>query len=73
MVGDDKAEQDDGGHRNKGLQRRRVEGSLQQQQTELRLTAQKCLCVQKLGEIDPKGSIATVVSHSQTKICFRYP
>lgn len=41
MVGDDKAEQDDGGHGNKGLQRRRVEGSLQQQQIGLRLTAQK--------------------------------
>lgn len=44
VVGDDKAEQDDGGHGNKCLQRRRVEGSLQQQQTELRLTAQKNMC-----------------------------
>lgn len=37
MVGDDKAEQDDGGHGDEGLERSRVEGSLQQQ-TGFRLT-----------------------------------
>lgn len=39
MVGDDKAEQDDRRHGDKSLQRRRVERSLQQQHTGLRLTA----------------------------------